>query len=123
MKDFFDDFFNEMALFSKPSRLVFNTPVFDMMPSVWTKTDEGYKAIIKTLGIDKVEVTTFDYGINIKGSNEIEGYTYNVDISLPIAQDVMSDVVKITHETKCGVTVVNLILERPEKKKIVIESR
>lgn len=123
MKDFFDDFFNEMALFSKPSRLVFNTPVFDMRPSVWTKTDEGYKAIIKTLGIDKVEVTTFDYGINIKGSNEIEGYTYNVDISLPIAQDVMSDVVKITHETKCGVTVVNLILERPEKKKIVIESR
>ena len=123
MKDFFDDFFNEMALFSKPSRLVFNTPVFDMRPSVWTKTDEGYKAIIKTLGIDKVEVSTFDYGINIKGSNEIEGYTYNVDISLPIAQDVMSDVVKITHETKCGVTVVNLILERPEKKKIVIESR
>ena len=123
MKDFFDDFFNEMALFSKPSRLVFNTPVFDMRPSVWTKTEEGYKAIIKTLGIDKVEVTTFDYGINIKGSNEIEGYTYNVDISLPIAQDVMSDVVKITHETKCGVTVVNLILERPEKKKIVIESR
>ena len=123
MKDFFDDFFNEMALFSKPSRLVFNTPVFDMRPSVWTKTDEGYKAIIKTRGIDKVEVTTFDYGINIKGSNEIEGYTYNVDISLPIAQDVMSDVVKITHETKCGVTVVNLILERPEKKKIVIESR
>ena len=123
MKDFFDDFFNEMALFSKPSRLVFNTPVFDIRPSVWTKTDEGYKAIIKTLGIDKVEVSTFDYGINIKGSNEIEGYTYNVDISLPIAQDVMSDVVKITHETKCGVTVVNLILERPEKKKIVIESR
>lgn len=123
MRDFFDDFFNEMALFSKPSRLVFNTPVFDMKPSVWAKTDEGYKAIIKTLGIDKVEVTTFDYGINIKGSNEIEGYTYNVDISLPIAQDVMSDVVKITHETKCGVTVVNLILERPEKKKIVIEGR
>ena len=126
MNSIFDDFdkaFNELSLFSKPSRLVFNTPVFDMKPTVWAKTDNGYRAIVKTLGLDKVEVSTFDYGVNIKGNNEIEGYNYNVDISLPVAEDVMDDVVEITHETKCGVTIINLIVERPERRKPIITAK
>lgn len=123
MRDIFDDLFFDIPLFGKPSRLVFNTPVFDMKPTVWTKTDEGYRAIVKTLGIDKVDVTTFDYGINIKGENEIEGSKYNVDISLPIAEDVMDDVKEIVHDTKFGITIVDLVMDRPEKKKPVIRSK
>ena len=123
MNDIFDSFFSEYPLFVRPTRLVFNTPVKDMMPSVYKKTDTGYKATIKTLGLDKVDITTFDSGIKVKGENEINGYKYNVDIELPIAEDVMDDVVEIIHETKCGITTIELILDRPEKRKPKITSR
>ena len=95
MNDIFDSFFSEYPLFGRPTRLVFNTPVKDMMPSVYKKTDTGYKATIKTLGLDKVDITTFDSGIKVKGENEINGYKYNVDIELPIAEEISNTVLSI----------------------------
>lgn len=93
----------------------------DMMPSCWEKTDNGYRCVVKTLGISDVNITIEDYGIMLTGSNELEGKVYDTTVELPIAQDVLDNVEEIKHKTINGITFVDLIVNRPEKKKIKIE--
>lgn len=122
MAIFFNDFdgFFELG-FGKPSKVIFNTAgLKDQMPACWNKTKTGYKARIKTLGVERVNVTVEDYGIKIFGENEIDGQKYDTTIELPISQDVMNNVIEIKHNTTAGITIVELIVSRPEKKNIKI---
>ena len=117
-----DDFFT--LGFGKPRRLVFNSNVKDMLPSYWTKRDENtYLCTVKTLGInaEDVKVEETDYGLKVYGASEIEGYSYDTSIELPIAESIMNEIDKIQVTSKNGLTFITLKLNRPEKKKINIE--
>lgn len=122
---FFDDVFDEFLLgFGKPRRLVFNSRVKDLLPSYWQKKDDKtYLCTVKTLGInpEDVIVETTDYGIKVSGSSVINDFTYDTDIELPIAESIMNEVEKIKVVSKNGLTFITLILDKPEKKKVLIE--
>ena len=120
--DVFDDFFT--LGFGKPRRLVFNSVVKDLLPSCWTKQDDKtYMCVCKTIGIDPadVKVEEADYGLKVSGSTEIEGYTYDTSFELPIVKSIMNEIEKIKVTSKNGLTFIILTLNRPEKKKILIE--
>lgn len=122
MYNFFDDNFFPVG-FGKPTRIIFNTNgLKDMMPACWKSTDNGYKASCKTLGIDKVNVEMVENGIKVSGSNNVDGQDYDTTIELPIAKDIINNIIKITHHTECGITIVELFIDRPEKKKIEIKN-
>jgi len=120
--DVFDDFFT--LGFGKPRRIVYNSQVRDLFPSYWKKKDEKtYLCVVKTLGIEPEDITveTTDYGIKISGSSVVNNFTYDTDIELPIAESIMNEVEKIKVMSKNGLTFITLILDKPEKKKVLIE--
>jgi HSP20 family molecular chaperone IbpA len=125
MNDFeriFDEFFT--LGFGKPRRLVFNSQVKDMLPSYWTKKDDKtYLCTVKTLGInpEDVKVEETDYGIKVSGATEINGFTYDTSVELPIAESIMNEIEEIEVSSKNGLTFITLKLNRPEKKKIKIK--
>ena len=126
MSKIFDDVFEDLFTlgFGKPRKLVFNSIVKDMLPTYWSKKDDKtYMCVCKTIGIDpsdvKVEETNF--GLKVSGSTEVEGYTYDTYFELPIADSIMNEIEKIKVKSKNGLTFITLILDRPEKKKILIE--
>jgi HSP20 family molecular chaperone IbpA len=125
MNDFeriFDEFFT--LGFGKPRRLVFNSQVKDMLPSYWSKKDDKtYLCTVKTLGInpDDVNVEETDYGIKVSGATEINGFTYDTSVELPIAESIMNEIEEIEVSSRNGLTFVTLKLNRPEKKKIKIK--
>jgi HSP20 family molecular chaperone IbpA len=110
--------------FGRPRRLVFNSNVKDMLPSYWSKKDDKtYLCTVKTLGInpEDVKVEETEYGLKVSGASEIEGFSYDTSIELPIAESIMNEIDKIKVSSKNGLTFITLILNRPEKKKITIE--
>lgn len=120
--DVFDDFFT--LGFGRPKRIVFNSRVKDLLPSYWQKKDDKtYLCTVKTLGInpEDVIVETTDYGIKVSGSSVVNDFTYDTDIELPIAESIMNEVEKIKVKSKNGLTFITLILDKPEKKKVLIE--
>lgn len=123
MRTFFDDFdrFFELG-FGRPTKFVFNSAgLKDMMPACWEKADDGgYCARVKTLGLTEAKVTVEDYGIKVSGENELEGQIYNTSIELPVSPDVMDNVTEIKHRTVAGITFVELVVDRPQRKKIKI---
>jgi len=127
MSKFFDDVFDDFLLgFGKPRSLVFKSVVKDMMPSYWKKkNDKTYVCVVKTLGINPedilVEETDCGYGLKVNGSTELCGYTYSTSLELPIAESIMNEIEKIKISSKNGLTFITLILNKPEKKKILIE--
>ena len=119
MYDFLDDFFG----FGKPFDLVYNTgKTKDMNPAYWSKTDKGYKAVCRTVGIapDDVKVETDDCNIVVSGETEYEGNKYNTFYKIPISKEIMGDITNITYKTLNGLTYIQLYVETPEKKKIKI---
>jgi len=122
--DDFDSIFDGMALgFGRPTKIIFNTNgIKDQMPSCWSKTEKGYRCTVKTLGIgnDDISVEVEDGGIKVSGKSEVEGESYDTLIELPIAEDVMDNITEIKHKTINGLTFVDLVVNRPEKKKIKI---
>ena len=122
----FNDFDDLMeGFFGKPRHLIFNSNVKDMMPSTWTKNEDGnYTCTVKTLGIEpsdlKIEQT--NWGLKIDGETKINDYTYNTSMELPIANSVMNEINKIKVKNKNGLTFITLILNKQEKKKIEIET-
>ena len=127
MTKFFDNVFDDFLTlgFGRPRNLIFNSCVKDMLPSYWTKKDEKtYMCVCKTTGInpEDVKVEETEYGIKVSGSSEIEGYTYDTSFELPIAQSIISEIDKVQVSSKNGLTFVTLKLNRPEKKKMLIES-
>lgn len=126
MAKFFDDVFDDLLTlgFGRPRKLVFNSCVKDMLPSYWKKKDnKTYLCIVKTLGInpEDVVVEETDCGLKVSGATELEGYTYDTSLELPIAESIMNEIEKIKVSSKNGLTFITLILNRPEKKKIKIE--
>lgn len=126
MTRIFDDVFDEFFTlgFGRPKRIVFNSRVKDLLPSYWQKKDDKtYLCTVKTLGInpEDVIVETTDYGIKVSGSSVINDFTYDTDIELPIAESIMNEVEKIKVKSKNGLTFITLILDKPEKKKVLIE--
>lgn len=126
MTRIFDDVFDEFFTlgFGKPKRIIFNSNVKDMLPSYWQKKDDKtYLCTVKTLGInpEDVNVEETDYGIKVSGSSVINDFTYDTCIELPIAESIMNEIEKITVTSKNGLTFITLILDRPEKRKILIE--
>lgn len=125
MSRIFDDVFDEFLLgFGKPKRFIFNSQVKDMLPSYWQKKDDKtYLCTVKTLGInpEDVIVEIIDYGIKVSGSSIVNDFTYDTCVELPIVESIMNEVEKIKVKSKNGLTFITLILDRPEKKKILIE--
>lgn len=125
MSRIFDDVFDDLLLgFGKPRRLVFNSVVKDMLPSYWSKKDDGnYMCVCKTIGIDPNDVIVEEtgYGLKVSGATKIEDYTYDTYFELPIAESIMNEIEKIKVTSKNGLTFITLILDKPEKKKILIE--
>ena len=119
MYEFLDDFFG----FGKPYDLIYNTgKTKDMNPAYWSKTEEGYKATCRTVGIsaEDVKVEVNDYTILICGETEYEGIKYNTSYKLPIAKEIMGDIEKIEYKTLNGITYIYLFVKTPEKKQIKI---
>lgn len=119
MKDFFDDFF--MLGFGKPEDIIYNAGhTKDMNPANWLKTDTGYKATCRTVGINEndVKVILIDNYIEVSGESEYEGTKYNVSYKLPVSDDVISNIKSLKYKTLNGLTYIYLDIERPEKKKI-----
>lgn len=125
MKDvisFFDD--NFPLGFAKPRHIVFNTNgLQDMNPAQWTKTEDGYVGCFKTLGCEDIKISIEDYGIKLVGNGEVFGKKYNTTIELPIGNDVLDNIVEIKYETKAGITRIEIILNKPEKRKIKINGK
>jgi HSP20 family molecular chaperone IbpA len=121
----FFDFEDEFLGFGKPRKLIFNSIVKDMLPSYWSKKDDKtYLCTVKTLGInpEDVKVEETEYGIKVSGASEVEGYKYDTSFELPIAESIMNEIDKIQVTSKNGLTFITLKLNRPEKKKIKIET-
>lgn len=119
MYDFLDNFFG----FGKPLDLVYNTGnTKDMNPAYWSKTDTGYKATCRTVGIapDDVKVEIGEYNIIVSGKTEYEGVEYNTSYKLPISKEIMGDIKNIDYKTLNGLTYIYLYVETPEKKEIKI---
>lgn len=126
MYDFFDEFFP--IGFRKPERFYFNTNgLKDQMPSQWQKTDYGYRAVVKVLGIEKAKVEVIrdkDYGesyIKCHGESEIDGMKFNTSVELPVVNDVLANVKKIKHKTIAGICFIDLYVEQPKEEQILIE--
>ena len=116
----FDDNFFPIG-FAKPQRIVFNTnKLQDMNPAHWKKTDTGYVGIFKTLGCDNISLTVEDYGIKLLANGDVFGNKYDTTLELPINKEILSNIIEIKYETKAGITKVEIILEKPEKKRIKI---
>ena len=96
-----------------------------MFPSHWRKIDNCYECICRTVGLSEkdIKVELEDYGIKISGESELFGQKYNTYIELPISDEILSDLLEIKTKTENGITVVSLILDRPEKKKVKINGK
>jgi len=121
------DFLRDFILgFGEPSRLIFNTPnLKDMHPYYWIRTDDGYKCTLKTLGINEsdINISIDDNSIIINGESAIDGVKYNTLIELPISRQILNDIIEIRSKSINGITVIDLILETPKKKKILINGK
>jgi HSP20 family molecular chaperone IbpA len=125
MSDLFETFFDEFSLFGKPYVIYNTNGIRDLMPTFWREKDYGYRCTAKTLGVDEKDVCVelTDYGIKLFGKSELEGQWYDTTLKLPIAKTVMNDIKEIKTFTKNGITFVDLYLDKPEKKKILINGK
>ena len=125
MTKFLDEVFDDFLLgFGRPRRLIFNSQVKDMLPTYWKKeNDKTYVCVCKTIGInpEDVKVEETEYGLKVSGSTELCGYTYDTSFELPIAESIMNEIEKVKVSSKNGLTFITLTLDRPEKKKLIIE--
>lgn len=118
MTEFFEEF-----LFGKPMNLIYNAGnTKDMNPAYWVKTDKGYKATCRTVGIEPeaVKVKIDEYKIIVEGESEYENTKYDTYFELPIAKVIMNDIVAIDYKTLNGLTYIYLTITNPEPKYIQI---
>lgn len=121
MYDFLD--LEDIFGFGKPLDLIYNTgKTKDMNPAYWSKTDKGYKAICRTVGIapEDVKIEINDYNIVVSGETEYEGNVYNTSYKLPVSKEIIGDIKSIDYKTLNGLTYIYLFVETPEKKQIKI---
>lgn len=120
---YFSRDFGFPELFGKVRDLKFNSVVKDLMPSYWVATDSGYKCFCKTLGINEsdLKISLEEDCILVAGESEIDGYKYNTKYELPIVDDVLDHIKSITYKSTNGITVINLEVDKPEKRKVEIK--
>ena len=126
MRDIFDDFCNDIfALgFGTPSNLKFGTSgTKDMYPVNWKKTNNGFIAVCRTVGIspDDVEVKLVDNNIVVSGYTKTGEYEYNTYYELPVSDDILSNITDIKYKTQDGITYIYLKVQRPEKRALVAQ--
>ena len=119
MSYFFDDFFD---FFGVPQNIIYNTGhTKDMYPTNWVKTDTGFKATCRTVGINEddmnIELSNNGY-INVYGNSEYEGDRYDISYRIPISQDVLSNIKSIRYKTLNGLTYIYLDVNEKKEKKI-----
>jgi len=115
----FDDLFP--IGFARPTRFIFETNgVRDMNPAVWSKIENGYRAVVKTLGIVEPKIEMTDTGIKVSGENELYGKKYKTEVNLPVAEEILDNITDVTYSTTAGLTFVTVKVKSPEKKKIDI---
>lgn len=113
----------EIFGFGKPTDLIYNAGnTKDMNPVFWTKTEEGYKATCRTVGIapDDVKVSVNECNIVVEGETEYEGSVYNTSYKLPVSKEIIGNIESIGYKTLNGLTYIYLSVETPEKKQIKI---
>lgn len=123
MNELFNDFYDDLfALgFGKPRKIIFNSgKTQDMNPAYWSETENGYKAVCRTVGINEedVSVELKHNCIKVSGETEYEGSKYNVSYELPVSDDVLANVTKLEYKTLNGLTYIYISVNRPEKKEI-----
>jgi HSP20 family molecular chaperone IbpA len=118
---FFDDSFN--SIFGRPRNLIFNCKTKDQMPSCWEKTETGFKATCRTVGItpEDVKITIENDCIKVSGETKTEDYTYNCSYELPVIEEVLNNIKSIKYKTANGLTFINLEVDLPKRKDIKIE--
>lgn len=128
MTNFITDFssdFDEIlgGWFGKPQHLVFNCKNKDMNPVYWEKTDNGYKATCRTVGIrpEDVKVVLENNYIHIEGSTDFDGYNYSTSFNLPIVEDVRDNIKDIKYKVQDGITIIYLNVNKQLKQIVDIK--
>jgi HSP20 family molecular chaperone IbpA len=103
--------------------LAFNCKNFDMKPSIWEKTDDGYKCTCRSVGInpEDLKVSIGDDYIHVEGETELDNYKYSVKYDLPVSAEILDSIKSVKYKTTNGITIIYIELEKSEKKKIKIE--
>ena len=124
MNELFDDFLNDDFFtlgFDRPRKLTFTTPgTKDIYPANWKETDNGYKAVCRTVGInpDDVVVDVKENCILVSGKTEYDGIKYSTSYELPISEDILANIRNVEYKTINGITYIYLNVIRPEKREI-----
>lgn len=124
MTEIFDDFLNDDFFtlgFDKPRKLTFATPsTEDVYPVHWNSSENGYKAVCRTVGINPKDVTVDvkDGYILVSGETDYEGIKYSTSYELPISKDILANIRNVEYKTINGITYIYLNVIRPEKREI-----
>lgn len=106
--------------FGKPKGIKFNTYVYDMNPTFWKKTDNGYTCLVHTLGISKddIKLKIEENGVKISGETKYDELDdpFTKDFFIPIDKDILSNVSKIRYRVENGLTFIYLDVEHKENK-------
>lgn len=91
-------------------------------PVTWNNTDNGYRAICRTVGInpDDVKIEIVDDGIHLTGTTIVDDEEYSVSYIMPVSSMIMNKIEDIKYESKNGLTYIYLNLKKIEKKQIAI---
>ena len=117
----FNNFDFDLLGFATPSKNIFNTfGLKDLYPSRIEKIDDGYRVTLKTLGIEKVEVSDTDKGLLVEGKNEINGHEYSALIEIPVAKAVMDNIEEVHVTTIAGITILDIVVKTPQKRSFKI---
>lgn len=124
LMDTMDTLSNSLIGFGVPSRIRFNTgSTKDMMPAVWKvwKKNEGtsneyvagYKAVCRTVGIDKddVNVVLKDNGLEVSGETVVDGTKYTQHVELPMSREVVQQIDGISYFSKDGLTYIFVLMK------------
>ena len=134
LMDTMDTLSNSLIGFGVPSRIRFNTgSTKDMMPAVWKvwKKNEGtsneyvagYKAVCRTVGIDKedVNVVLKENGLEVSGETVVDGTKYTQHVELPISREVVQQIDKISYFSKDGLTYIFILMKNVYPEPVNIE--
>lgn len=93
--------------------LKFNNYTLDQKPVAWKKTDNGYKAVCRTVGVDAddIEIKLVADGISVYGETKYdEDNVCNVEYLIPIDKSIINSIKEIQYTTKNGLTYIYLTL-------------
>lgn len=127
MRTIFDDFDDLFELgFGKAKNLKFNTNgTKDMSPAYWKKTDNGYEAVCRTVGIspEDVKVSIDGNNICVNGVTTYGSNAYDCSYELPVADSIIELIDSVEYTSKDGLTYIYLNLIQPKHREIAIKMR